>query len=209
MILYILKLFFKPITTFEKYNDNLDDSKNCIFLTILILILMTLGYLFVKAADCVVTYPVWDYGYTLKWKNLFEFSWGYYICKGLVISLIALFSITTTIFAMSRFFNRNVRYLKLLAIVSSSFLHFTIGVMCIGNLLRYDFEWLSLVMFIVSTSLTLLILYEFINIELALTDNQKIYFNVICLFILVSMLCYVFVKCINPSSVNIIPDFVG
>ena len=69
MILYILKLFFKPITTFKKYNDNLDDSKNCIFLTILILILMTLGYLFVKAADCVVTYPVCDYGYTLNGKT--------------------------------------------------------------------------------------------------------------------------------------------
>ena len=63
-----------PITKFKKYNNNLDDSKNCIFLTILILILMTLGYLFVKAADCVVTYPVWDYGFTLEWKNLFEFS---------------------------------------------------------------------------------------------------------------------------------------
>ena len=100
-----------------------------------------------------------------------------------MISLIALFSITTMIFAMSRFFKRNVRYLKLLAIVSSSssFLHFTIGVMCIGNLLRYDFEWLSLVMFIVSISLTLLILYEFLNTELALIDNQKIYFNLICL----------------------------
>lgn len=110
---------------------------------------------------------------------------------------------------MSRFFKRNVRYLKLLAIVSSSFLHFTIGVMCIGNLFRYDFEWLSLVMFIVSISLTLLILYEFLNTELALTDNQKIYFNLICLFILVSMLCYVFAECIYPHSVNILPDFVG
>lgn len=98
-----------------------------------------------------------------------EFSWGYYICKGLVVSLIMLFSITTTIFVMSRLFKRNMRYLKLLAIVSSSFLHFTIGVMCIGNLLRYDFEWISLVMFIVSISLTLLILYEFLNTELALT----------------------------------------
>lgn len=30
---------------------------------------MTLGYLFVKAADCVVTYPVCDYGYTLNGKT--------------------------------------------------------------------------------------------------------------------------------------------
>ena len=201
-LLYIINVLIKPFKSFKKEEQKLNDSKTSFILALIVSGGMTIINL-IKTIFTTVRVKSFSFteGYvsTWQWDNLKNIKWVEVIGKNFLIYLCILFAIAIVFYLGSLIIKKQLNFMKILSIASTAVLPAIICGMIISPLAGKVWSPLSIIFMVAGGVYSLLILYELVNDDLKLDGDIKIYFNLICLSILVVAGYYVFMKLFMSS----------
>lgn len=198
---YIINVLLKPFQTYKE-EENKFDTKNSLILTLILTLVMTLSNLIQTVISEVrVMNFSWTEGYTHSWEwaNLKDIKWLEVIGKNFLIYAGIILAITVVFYLGNLVVKKQLSFMKSLSITATSFIPAVCGMMILSPILGKIWSPLSMLFSIVGIIYFLIILYELMNNELNLEKDKKIYFNLICLGILVVAGYFVGMKLLMSS----------
>lgn len=204
-VLYCINILLKPYETFKKYEENLDNSKNSIILTIIVTLLATIANLITTIIKTirVPSYSI-NKGYTYKWdfgaiKNVQFLN---LVFDNIVTFAIIIGAIALVFYLGSTIMKKNANFFRFLGISASCIIPYILGSILLSNIFSIIWSSLGIAIGIIGMCYTLLMLYELFNLELNLPINQKIYFNLICFSILLIGGMFIYDKLLVTKNMN-------
>ena len=143
----------------------------------------------------------WTDGYTYSWQwdNLKNIKWLEVIGKNFLIYAGIILAITIVFYLGSLVVKKQLSFIKSLSISATSVIPAVCGAMILSPILGMIWSPLSMVFTIIGLVYSLIILYEFMNNELNLEKDKKIYFNLVCFGILIIAGYYAYMKLFMSS----------
>lgn len=196
-LMYIIAIFLKPFKSFKEEEAKLSNTKVSIIFTLIVSLVMTIVNL-VKNIYSIVrvrSYSLTDGStYSWEWENIKYIKWTEVIGKNFIIYACVLLGIALVFYLGSLIIKKNLSYIKLLSITTTSLIPAVLSVMIISPLLGMIWSSLSVVFLVAGCVYSMLIFYELMNNELNLVGDEKIYFNLVCLGIIVIAAYYAYLK---------------
>lgn len=189
---YIIAVLLKPFRTFNEENSKLNDTKNSLILGIIVSVFMTLVSIVEKMVSVVrvTTGGIFTEAKTTwEWSNLKELNYFKLIGKDLLIYVGIIVGVALIFYLASLIAKKQTSYVKMIAITSTALIPFAIGCMILSPILSNLSVHVGAVISIISIVYTLVLFNEFMDYELKIEGNVKIYFNLIC-YSLILIICY-------------------
>ena len=209
---YCINILLKPYETFKKNEENLDNTKNSIILTIIVTLLATIATL-ISTIITSVRVPSYNIskGYTYKWdfgqlKNIHFLN---IVFKNVITYAIIIGAIALLFYLGSIVIKKNANFFKLLGISAGSMIPYILGSILLSSFFSIIWTPLGTAIATIGTIYTLIILYELINLELNLPIEQKIYFNLICFSILLVGGNFIYDRFVASSLTKSIDDILN
>lgn len=199
-IMYLVAILLKPFRTFKEENSKLNNLKNSIVLGIIVSIIMTLISTVKSMISVVrVTTGGWltEAKTTWEWSNLKEINYIKLIGQDLLFYAGIIFGVALIFYLATLVIKKQTSYPKFVAITSSALVPYIAGCMVLSPLLSNLSIHIGIVISIVSIVYLLVIFSEFINSELNLQDDKKIYFNLICYSLILLIAYFIMIKYIG------------
>ncbi|MEG2351243.1 MAG: YIP1 family protein [Bacilli bacterium] len=191
---FIWSFILKPVETFEKEEENLNDTKTALIISAIVATGMMIFNLINSMVTSVIVKTIDFSGDTTVswvWSNLKNLNYLNLIGKNLLICATILFLVSGLYFLASRVVKQSVKYVKFLSITCVSIVPFMILNLLVSSLIMFIYEPLGLIIMIIGCIYSLLILIELVNKQIALKNvDLKIYFNLICLSIIGSSIAF-------------------
>ena len=210
-LMYIIMILVKPFKNFKDEESKLNNTKTSFILTLILTGFMTIiNMLKTIYATVRVRNYIWSegYNYVWKWDNLKNIKWIELIGKNFLIYFCAILVITIVFYMGSLIVKKQLSFVKSLSIATTSLVPAVLSVMVISPLLGKIWAPLNIVFTIFGGVYSLIILYELVNDELKLDGDIKIYFNLVCLGLLVVVGYYAYMK-LFMSSVDGLNDLLN
>jgi len=203
-LMYIIAILLRPFKCYKEEEAKLANTKTALILSTIVAGSMMIIDLF-KAMISAVFVKSFDLS-TLSYKTSFEISglknldYLQLIGKNLLIYAGILVAIALVYYLVSLVFKKQVNFIKLLSITSTSFIPYVLVGMVIAPILSKVWADLYLILIIISVVYSLLIFINLINDEIMFEDgDMKIYFNGICIAILLIAGYYLMINLITSS----------
>ncbi len=209
---YCINLLLKPYDTFKKNEENLNNSKNSIILTVIVTLLATIATLIstIISSIRVPSYTI-SKGYTYKWDfgQLKNVQFANIVFKNIIMFALIIGAIALVFYLGSMVIKKNTNFFKLLGISAGSMIPYILGSILLSTIFSIIWAPLGTAIETISIIYTLIILYELINLELNLPIEQKIYFNLICFSILLVGGNFIYDRFITTSVTKSIDDILN
>lgn len=193
----ILAVILKPFTAIKEELNKFSDLKNSAILTGIVAIIATLASLIQTMMNAVV---VTNYNIlkgtttTWVWDNLKNVEYVKVIGTNLLVYAGGIAAIAVVYYIASAILKRQANFARLLGLGALSAVPFLLCALVIAPLLSLIYAPLGIVVTIIGLVYTILILYEGVGQEIPMEGNQKYYFHLICLSILLIAAYYVYIK---------------
>lgn len=200
-IMYLVAILLKPFRTFKEENSKLNNPKNSIILGIIVSIIMTLISTVKSMISVVrVTTGGWltEAKTTWEWSNLKEINYVKLIGQDLLLYIGIIFGVALIFYLANLVIKKQTSYPKFVSITSSALVPFIIGCMVLSPLLTNISVYIGMSISIISVVYLLVIFNEFINNELNLEGDKKIYFNLICYSLILLIAYFIMTKYLGP-----------
>ncbi len=201
-LMYLIAILIKPFQCFKEEEGKLNNGKTSIILTLIVTVVMTLSNLIQTILSTVrVASYSWTDGYTYSWQwdNLKNIKWLEVIGKNFLIYAGIILAITIVFYLGSLVVKKQLSFIKSLSISATSVIPAVCGAMILSPILGMIWSPLSMVFTIIGLVYSLIIMYEFMNNELSLEKDKKIYFNLVCFGILIIAGYYAYMKLLMSS----------
>ena len=185
--MYLIAILIKPFQCFKEEESKLNNGKTSIILTLIVTVFMTLSNLIqtILSTVRVASYSWTGYTYSWQWDNLKNIKWFEVIGKNFLIYAGIILAITIVFYLGSLVVKKQLSFIKSLSISATSVIPTICGSMILSPILGMIWSPLSMVFTIIGLVYSLIIFYEFMNNELNLEKDKKIYFNLVCFGILI------------------------
>ena len=200
--IYLIAILIKPFQCYKEEENKLNNSKTSIILTLIVTVVMTLSNLIqtILYTVRVESFSLMnDSTYSWQWDNLKDIKWLEVIGKNFLIYAGIILAITIVFYLGSLVVKKQLSFIKSLSISATSAIPAVCGAMILSPILGMIWSPLSMVFTIVGLVYSLIILYEFMNNELNLEKDKKIYFNLVCFGILIISGYYAYMKLFMSS----------
>lgn len=200
--MYLIAILIKPFQCYKEEENKLNNSKTSIILTLIVTVVMTLSNLIqtILYTVRVESFSLMnDSTYSWQWDNLKDIKWLEVIGKNFLIYAGIILAITIVFYLGSLVVKKQLSFIKSLSISATSAIPAVCGAMILSPILGMIWSPLSMVFTIVGLVYSLIILYEFMNNELNLEKDKKIYFNLVCFGILIISGYYAYMKLFMSS----------
>ncbi len=200
--MYLITILVKPFKCYSDNESKLNNGKTSIILTLIVTVVMTLASLIQTIIPTVrVASYNWTEGYTYSWQwdNLKNIKWVEVIGKNFLIYVGVILAVTIVFYLGSLIVKKELSFIKSLSISTTSVIPAVCGAMILSPILGMIWSPLSMVFTIIGLVYSLIILYEFMNKELNLEKDKKIYFNLVCFGILIIAGYYAYMKLVMSS----------
>ena len=207
---YCINLLLKPYETFKKNGENFNNAKTSIILAIIVTLLATIANLI---STVITTVRVFSYstnkGYTYKWdfgqlKNIQFLNLTF---KNIIMFAAVIGAISLVFYLGCLVIKKNINFFKLLGISAGSLLPYIISSIVLSSIFSIIWGPLGWSIEIIGMIYTFIILYELINLEINLSFNEKIYFNLICFSILLVGGNFIYDKLIATNITNMLNSY--
>lgn len=191
-ISYFISIMIKPFKIFKEESSKLNNAKNSLVLGIIVSVIMTLISIvksMISAVKVTTGGFISETKTTWEWSNLKELNYLKLIGQNLLIYIGIIFAVALVFYLASLVIKKQTTYPKMVAISASAFVPFIVGCMVLSPILANISVHVGVIISIVSIVYTLVIFNEFINSEIAIDGDIKIYFNLIC-YSLILLICY-------------------
>ena len=208
----ILAVVLKPFTAFKEELDKFNTFKNSLLVSLIVSGVATIITLLKTMYSAVrVSSYSWGSGTTKSWvwENLKEINYIKTIGTNFLVYLGIILAIAVVYYLASLIVKKQVNFSKFLGISALSIVPFVICYLVIAPLLSMIYAPLNMVITIIGIVYTIILVYETMNAEIALSGNVKYYFNLICLSILSISAYYLFMKLFSSSVSNVINDILN
>ena len=208
----ILAVVLKPFTAFKEELDKFNTFKNSLLVSLIVSGVATIITLLKTMYSAVrVSSYSWGSGTTKSWvwENLKEINYIKTIGTNFLVYLGIILAIAVVYYLASLIVKKQVNFSKFLGISALSIVPFVICYLVIAPLLSMIYAPLNMVITIIGIVYTIILVYETMNAEIALSGNVKYYFNLICLSILSISAYYLFMKLFSSSVSNGINDILN
>lgn len=198
----ILAVILKPFTSLKEEAHKFDDFKNSAILSLIVSIIATLVTLIktmittVRVTGYLSTETKW------VWKNLKNINYIQVIGKNFCIYLGIILAIACVYYIVSLIFKKQISFSRLFGISSLSVVPIYVCLLIVSPILSMIYVPLGMLATLVGGVYSVIMLYESMNNEIALEENAKYYFNLICLSILVFAFYYLYTKIIVTVNVK-------
>lgn len=183
---YLINSFIKPYTEYKNNEKALENIKNSAVISVIVLIAMVIINLITTMISSVRVTTFWSDEVKWVWENLKEVEYFKVIGQSLLIYIGVLVAISGVYFLASLVIKKDVKFSKLLGIVSTAFLPIILLTSILSPILSLIYSPLGIGVSIIGIIYGIIILLELINDAIViLNKDTKIYFNLICLSILV------------------------
>lgn len=193
----LFEVIRKPQSAMKEELINFNNIKNAILLTVIVALIATIASL-VQTMISVVRvekYSLFE-GTTTTWvwENLKDIEYikvigqSFLIFAGIIVGIAAIYYIGGLIIKKQSNFGR------MLGIAAVSIFPLYLCAYILSPLLSIIWEPLALIVTMMGSTYSLIIMYETINNEINLEGNEKYYFNLLCLSIILVAVYYVYMK---------------
>ena len=193
----LFEVIRKAQSTMKEQLISFNNIKNAILLTVIVALIATIASL-VQTMISVVRvekYSLFE-GTTTTWvwENLKDIEYikvigqSFLIFAGIIVGIAAIYYIGGLIIKKQSNFGR------MLGIAAVSIFPLYLCAYILSPLLSIIWEPLALIVTMMGSTYSLIIMYETINNEINLEGNEKYYFNLLCLSIILVAVYYVYMK---------------
>ena len=205
---YIIGSIIKPYEKFKSNEKELSNSKNVLTMSgILVLTLTILGLVNtmiseVRVKSFLSTKTEW------VWENLKDIEYFKVIGQNLLIYAGILAAISGIYYIASLIIKRDTNFTKILAAVVTSLIPFAIASLVLSPILSMIYSILGIGITVAGLVFTLITYLELINEMVSIeSENTKIYFNSICLFVVIAVGAFIAYKLVLGSLGSLISLF--
>lgn len=211
---YMFNAFLKPVECFKKEENKFNDTKTSIIFSSIIAVIIMIINLIKTMISAILTksfdYTTFKTKTTIDFSKLKDLNYLDLIGKQLLIYAGIILVIALVYYLASLVIKKQTIFTKMLAISATSVMPFVILGMVISPILGKIWTPLSIISLVIGVVYSLLIFITLINKDITFdNEDKKIYFNLVCLSILVSALYYVYIKLLISSKVSDLLDFFG
>lgn len=201
----ILAVILKPFTAFKEELNKFNTFKNSLLVSLIVSGVATVVTL-LKTMYSAVRVSSYSWGSeTTKswvWRNLKEINYIKTIGTNILVYLGIILAIAVVYYLASLIVKKQVNFSKFLGISALSIVPFVVCYLVVAPLLSMIYAPLNMAITIIGIVYTIILVYETMNAEIALSGNVKYYFNLICLSILSISAYYLFMKLFSSSVSN-------
>lgn len=188
---FIIAGLLKPMTALKENLPKFSDIKNSIIFTVIITVistilsLITAIYTTVREQSCTGgLFSEKKCELKFDFENLEDFKWFEVVGQNLLTTIAFIAVIAGIFFALSRAFKKNqTNYFKMLAVVSLAAVPMILATF-VGGFIGYINGLIGIVVILLGTMYGFYIFHEGINDEVQLEGDKKIYYNIICVALL-------------------------
>lgn len=186
--MYFFQVLISPVKAIEKNEENLSDTKHSLIMSAVITVTMTI----IKLISTMLS-AVRVKSFSLKgtittkwqWENLKNVKYIEVIGKNFLIYAGIIFAIACVYYIGSLIVKKEIKFIKSVSIATSSIIPAALAILLLSPICSMIWIHLGIVVAIVGAIYSIVVLYELMNRELKLEGDMKIYFNLVCLGILV------------------------
>ncbi len=201
-LMYFIAILLKPFKSFKEEESKLNNPKTAFILLIINTVIMTL----VNIIQLIITtiqdsHYVSGKGYvkSINWSNLKYIEWFKTIALNILLYAGIILAIALVFYFGSLVIKKNLSFIKSLSISGTIVIPAYISGLILSPILSKIWSPLGMAISIIGLLYSFIMLYEFINSELNLNGDIKIYFNLICFGILLVAGYYIFMKIMMGS----------
>ena len=184
----IIAIILKPFSSLKEELNKFNEIKNSAILSLIISGTATIINLITTMCSAVrvksFDWSTGDYTTTLVWDNLKNLKYFEIIGKNFLIYLGIIVAIAAVYYLTSLVFKKQSNFSRMLAISALAVTPLFISYLILSPLLSLIWAKLAFLVVIVGALYTLIIVYEGMNSEILVEDNNKYYLNLICLSVL-------------------------
>jgi len=211
-LMYIVSVLLKPFQTFKEEENKLKDTKNSLILSMIIAGGMMLISLFKAMINAVIVkrmdYSTFTFKTSIEFSNLKNLDYLSLIGKNLLIYSGVILAIATIYYLASLVIKKEINFIKLLSITSTSIIPFVILGMVASPVLGKIWTPLSIIILIIGIVYSILIFIYLIKEDINfLKKDNEIYFHLVCLSILGSAGYYLCIKLLTSGVTDQISDY--
>lgn len=200
-------IFIKPFTTIKERAIQLSNIKNSGIIALIMVAIITIMNLIKNMFNAVVvkSYSFWEDTYSTKieFSNLEHLNY-LEILGGTFITWIAIIAIIAGVYYIAGLIiKKATNFPKMLGIATLSVIPFVASLLILSPILSLVYSFLGTLSIIIGFVYTLIILYEVMNAEAQLEGNEKCYYNLICLSIIISASTYIYMNIVLSSISSI------
>lgn len=183
---YIIGVLLKPFDSFKNKSNSLNSFKNVGILSAIIVGLMTIMGLFQTMLNAVRVTSIWTGEVKWVWDNLKEIEYFKVIGQSILIYVGILLVISGIYFLANLVIKKEAKFVKLLGATVTAFIPFALSSSILFPIFSLISNPLGICIIIIGFIYTLIIMLELMN-DLIIIENKnnRIYFHLICLSILI------------------------
>lgn len=195
----MLAVILKPFTAFKQDLNKFENLKNSAIVSLIVAVITTLVSLIKTMISSIRVKSYWTNETKWVWENLKDINYIKVIGTSLLIYLGIIVAIAGIYYIASLIVKKQTNFSKMVGIAAISIVPMIICSMIVSPILSMIYSPLGMFVTIIGTIYTILIIYETINNEIGLEGNVKIYFNLICISILVIVSYYLLMNVLVSS----------
>lgn len=183
---YLISSILKPHSEYKKNEKALENIKNSTILSVIVVVATVIINLITTMFNAVRIKSFWTNEIEWVWENLKEIQYLKVIGQSILMYTLVLCAIAGVYFLASLVIKKDVKFPKLLGIVTTAFLPIMICTTILSPIISLIYSPLGICVNIIGVIYGILILIELIN-DVIVIDNKdtKIYFHLTCLSIIV------------------------
>lgn len=200
---YIISSFLRPYQSFKDNEEEMSNFKNIGILALIVIGIMAILSLFQAILSAVRVTSLWSGDVTWVWDNLGNVDFFGVIIRNILTYAIVLLAIGGVYFLASLVIKKNVKFVKLLGAIVTTFIPFAVVISIISPVLSLIYSPFGLCVTIVGFVYFILAWLELVNEMIVIEDkNVRIYFHLVCLSVLIIGLGFVASRLILGSLIG-------
>lgn len=213
-LMFIVAMLLKPFQCFKEEESKLTDTKTALILSGIVaggmmlinLLKEMISVVFAKTMDLTTL----SYKTTVDFSRLENLDYVDLIFKNLLIYAGVILAVTVVYFLASLIMKKQINFIKMLAITSSSIIPFVVLGMVAAPILGALYSPLSIILTIVGAIYSLIILIALVKDQITFEKkDMEIYFHAACISILGVAAYYFIVNLVIKSITSGIADQIG
>ena len=191
----MLSFLLKPYTTLKEKISSFSGFKNSAIMTLIVSGSLSVINLIVTMINAVIEkkYNLYNGSYetSIVFENLKNIEY-IPVLLGTIIGFIIISAAVAVVYYIgSLIIKKQANFPKLLCVASMSYIPMYISILVLIPLVSLISYKILPVVILLGTIYSFILMYEGMNYELNIEDNMKVYFNAICLSILLIILYYI------------------
>ena len=206
-IMLFWRMIINPSTAYNDENNEFDDPKKSLIMTAILTVVMTISDL-IKTIISVARVPKYSYsqGYSYVWNFslIKDIKFIKIIFQDLITFAGIILAVCIVFYIGSLIIKNQLNFIKSLTISAICLVPAILGIMVLSPIFNLLWTPLGTSLVIIGFMYTIILLYEFMNEELKLEGNKKIFFFLACFSVLFIGGYYAYTRIILNSVSSII-----